>query len=339
VAFPSQHPPSAAHGAQPDVCRIGVFEKNRTVGLRIARVLSCATGFSIVSTASDLETLGAELGPTTVLLGCDAEDLAVLSDFAKERYPTARIIVWSAGGIASHVASVRNHAQLTSILAWPSFESMPRPWELQLAARRIVDPELPPPRLAELFGWGSTVVKYRPRTTEDRDAIVSEVEWISEKAGAAPRVAARLAEVAHELLMNAMYDAPVDGAGKPRYSHDRTAGIVLDAPELPTFRLASDGVTLALQVVDTFGRLERHHVLDGIGRGLQASEADATVLDTSGGGAGLGIWKIQSASAATVIEVKRERYTIVTAFFDLSVNARAARTMPASLHFFESGPT
>ena len=65
------------------------------------------------------------------------------------------------------------------------------------------------------------------------------------------------------------------------------------------------------------------------------AELDAAVLDTSQGGAGLGIFKIYAASAATVVEVKRKRYTIMTAFFDLSVNARAARTMPVSLHFFE----
>lgn len=336
MAFPSHHPPSAAHGSESDACRIGVLEKNRGVATRIARVLSCATGFSEVAVGQDLEALEVLLGPDPALIAASGDDIELLHEWASARYPAAKLIVWSGAGAAPLLDFAGRNPALTSILAWPSFESMPRAWELSLAARRIVDPQLPPPRLAELFGWGSTVVKYRPRSTVDRDAVVSEVEWISEKAGAPPRTAARLAEVAHELLMNAMYDAPADEDGHPRYSHDRKMDIELDDSEVPTFRLASDGVTLALQVVDNFGRLTRAHVVSGVTRGLGAAhDPSANVLDTSQGGAGLGIFRIFSASAATVVEIKPGRYSIVTSFFDLNVNARDARTMPVSLHLFD----
>ena len=48
-------------------------------------------------------------------------------------------------------------------------------------------------------------------------------------------------ELAHELLMNAMYDAPTDSRGRPRYSYDRKQDIVLDEGEVPTLRLGTDG--------------------------------------------------------------------------------------------------
>jgi len=315
-----------------------VIEPNRTIATKISRVISCATGFSDVAFAEGPEGLEGRLEGEPSMLACDVENLERVCRWAESTYPTAQVLVWNNGSMAPLLAKAAMYPRITSILGWPSFETMPRSWELSLAARRICDPELPPPRLAELFGWGSTVVKYRPRTTEDRDAVVSEVQWLSEKAGAPPRTAERLAEVSHELLMNAMYDAPVDGSGRPRYAQDRKVGIELEDQEVPTFRLASDGMTLALQVVDTFGRLKRTQVLKSLTRGLAANEsAEGDVLDTSHGGAGLGLFRIYSASASTVFEVEAGRYTMVTAFFDLNINPREARTMPVSLHFFGKG--
>lgn len=336
MAFPSNRPPSAAHGDEPGTCRLGILERNRALGTRLARVLSCATGFSDVAVADEPELLVDRLGGAPTLLACDVADVKILAGWAESIFPGSQIIVWTNGAMAPLLEVAMTSNAVTSMLGWPSFESMPRPWELSLAARRIVDPDVPPPRLAELFGWGSTVVKYRPRTTADRDAVVSEVQWLGEKAGAPPRTAEKLAEVAHELLMNAMYDAPVDAAGRARYALDRKSEISLEDHEIPTFRLASDGVNLALQVVDTFGRLKRNQVLKSVSRGLAAvaGELAGEVLDTSHGGAGLGLFKIYSSSASTVVEVEPGRYTMVTAFFDMNVNAREARTMPVSLHFF-----
>lgn len=335
MAFPSNRPPTAAHGDEPDACRIGVLEGNRTVASRVARILSCATGFSDVVVSDDADVVRDRLSPSAALIACDADRLPTISSWVEAMYPSAQMLVWTSGPMAPVLQrAAMNHA-ITCMVSWPSFETTPRSWELSLAARRICDPELPPPRLAELFGWGSTVVKYRPRTSADLDAVVAEVSWLGEKAGAPSRTAARLGEIAHELLMNAMYDAPVDDAGRVRYAHDRKAAVNLEDQELPTFRLASDGVTLALQVVDNFGRLKRAQVLKSISRGLAVSEgSDDNVLDTSSGGAGLGLFRIYSGSAATVFEVEPGSYTMVTAFFDLNLNARDARTIPSSLHFY-----
>jgi hypothetical protein len=212
---------------------------------------------------------------------------------------------------------------------------MPRPWELTLATRRIFDPTAHAPRLSELFSWGSTVMKFRPRTSRDRDTVVAEMSTLAERAGASARVCQRVGEVAHELLMNAMYDAPVDDQGNPLYAHDRKSEIELAEHHTPTFRFASDGVHVALQVVDPFGRLRREHVLDGILRGRGAADSGNEVLDTSFGGAGLGMSRIYTQSTVMVVDIEPQKYTSVTTFFDLDVSPRDARTMPVSLHLFD----
>jgi hypothetical protein len=137
------------------------------------------------------------------------------------------------------------------------------------------------------------------------------------------------AELGHELIMNAMYDAPVDRHGRPKYAADRKAAIELADHERPALRLATDGARLVLQIRDPFGRLERHHVFGGLSRSLSGGD-----MDRSHGGAGLGMMVCHNASTAMFFDVAAHRYTEVTAVFELDVNLRELRTQAKSLHFW-----
>jgi len=314
--------------------RIGILESNRVVLQRAARVLRSASSLLDVAAESDPASLRALLSDRLRLLACDAADLDLAVEWASRRYRDLAVIACTSGAMDPLLEAARSAPAIVSMIGWPSFASMPRPWELALATRRIMDPGASAPRLSELFSWGAATVKLRPRTSHDRDVAVTEVTSLAERAGAPVRVAKRVGEVAHEMIMNAMYDAPVDAAGIPLHAHDRKRDVALAEHEAPTFRFAADGVHVALQIVDPFGRLERHHVLDGILRGRKAG-GGGEVLDTSGGGAGLGLSRIYSQSTAMIVDVERGRSTSVTSFFDLDVSPRDARTMPVSLHLFE----
>jgi len=317
---------------------IAVLERNRVVGQRIARVMCAASGLMEVPCVDDPAELHKVLSKRPLLLGCDAQDLDLALEWAADRYPTLNLIVWTSSSISSVLQAALQEPRLSSVIGWPSFESMPRPWEVAIAVRRILNPQSAPPRLSDLLAWGATIVKWRPRSSEERDRAVSEVGHWTERAGAPSRIAERLSELAHELLMNAMYDAPIDSRGRPRYSYDRKKDIVLEENEVPTLRLGTDGERIALQAHDPFGGLKRHHVFEGITRGLSAREADsssAKVLDTSRGGAGLGMLKIYTAGAVLVVDVDPSASTLVTSFYDLDVNPREFRSLPGSVHFFE----
>jgi len=270
------------------------------------------------------------------VLGCDAAHLDAARELLSD-YPSLHLIVWTTDEVNRALKAAQEEPRISSIIGWPSFESMPRPWEIALGVARVLDPLGTRPRLSDLLGWGGTIIKWRPRTSQERDQAVSEVVHWSGRAGAPARIAERMGELAHELLMNAMYDAPLDGERRPRYSHDRKQDIVLDDPEVPTLRLGTDGVHIALQVSDPFGGLRRHHVFEGILRGLGArvSGEHAAVLDTSRGGAGLGMLKIYTAGAVLLVDVERNASTSVTSFYDLDVNPRELRQLPVSLHYFE----
>lgn len=331
----STRPPPSATQVTKEGPRIGILERNGAVAQRVARVVRAASALGEVVVEEDPASLRTSLGEDPILLVCDVSDIDLALDWTKRRYPNLAIAAWSSGSMDPLLEAARENSALVSLIGWPSFASMPRPWEIALATRRLTDSGGAAPRLGELFAWGSTVTKYRPKTSAERDAVVAEVLVLSERAGTPPRVAQRVSEVAHEMLMNAMYDAPVDDEGLPLYAHDRKADISLGERDVPTFRFAVDGLHVALQCVDPFGGLRRHHVLDGIIRGRRGGEGDS-VLDTSNGGAGLGLYRIYSQSTVMITDVDPGHFTSVTAFFDLDVNPREARTMPVSLHMFES---
>jgi hypothetical protein len=317
--------------------RIGVLERNRTVMARITRVVRAASGFDGVAADADPASLRAQLDPETQLLLCDAADLDLACAWTTDFFPAAQIISWSHGPMDQACELAARYPQVRSLLAWPSFHSMPRPWELALAVRRALRPATSTLHLKDVFVGPPVYVKFRPRDTQARDAVASELVALADRAGAQGRLTGKIGEVAHELLMNAIYDAPVNHYGEPRYAHDRRADVFLDEHEIPSARFACDGNLLAIQVNDPFGRLTRDHVLRGVVRGQTgARAADPNLLvDTSNGGAGLGLWRIYAASAMTIFDIIPGHTTSVTAIFDIDVNPRDARTMPSSLHLFD----
>lgn len=312
-----------------------LLEKNRVLAQRVARVLSAATELSEVHVAETPGALREHLTAESALAALELTELDAGLEWVRGPFPQLKLLTWSQGNVEGALQVARHEPALQSILAWPGHQSMPRAWELSLSARRAFDPTARGPKVTDLLAWGATTVRWSPRNGAERDAAVAQVERHAARTGAGSRFIERLAVAAHEMLMNAMYDAPVDAAGRAYYAHDRKADVMLDEREAPVLRLAFDGMTAALEVVDPFGRLERRHVLQSILRGMEGARNErAQLLDTSHGGAGLGFFRLHAASTSLLVEVRRHESTRVVALFDLDASAREARGAQTSLHLF-----
>lgn len=331
--------------------QVVILERNKLVGRKVAR-LFLATGASAV-TVEDPAGVPGLLDGVQVLCA-DTFDGDLVAEQTRAR-PGLRGVLWTAEPLRR---SLRYLAEATPIreaesrgvgspTAWPAgrgaapvgsidhvlgrrnFESPPPAWELTMLARRLAG--APAPSLAAYLDWGFTALDIEVRATADRDAAAARIQDFVGALQVPRRIAELFAELGHELIMNAMYDAPVDAHGRPRYAGDRKANIVLADHERPVVRIATDGTRLAMQVRDPFGRLERRHVVDGLARGLAGGE-----LDESHGGAGLGMMVCHNASTALFFDVAPNRYTEVTALFELDMNLREFRTQAKSLHFWRS---
>ena len=300
-----------------------ILERNKLVGRKVARQF-LATGASAVA-LDEPSAAPAALDGADVLCA-DAFDGDLVADQIRAR-PGLRGVLWTAEPLRRSLRYLVETGEINHVLGRRDFESPPRAWELTMLARRLAGAAAPP--LAAYLDWGFSAVDLAVRATADRDAAAARIQDFVGALGVPRRIAEMFAELGHELIMNAMYVAPVDAFGRPRYAADRKAEIALADHERPALRLATDGTRIALQVRDPFGRLERRHVVDGLARGLAGGE-----LDRSHGGAGLGLLVCHNASTALWFDVVPGQRTEVTALLELDVNLRELRTSARSLHFW-----
>lgn len=301
-----------------------IVERNKLVARKIARVL-VSTGW----TAQVVDDPAAALDHVAQadLLCADAFDGDYLAEQLRAHGKRGlRGLLWTAEPLKRSLRYMSECPGLDHVLARKDFESPPRAWELAMTARRLRVPGVAAP-LAAYLDWGYQARELAPQTTAERDAAVAAVQELVLGLAVPRRLGELVGELAHELIMNAMYDAPVDERGVAKFAADRKAEIRLAERERPIVRVGSDGTRLILQVRDPFGRLERRHVVDGLARGFASGE-----LDREHGGAGLGMIVCHNASAALVFDVARGQHTEVTALFELDQNLRDLRTQAKSLH-------
>ncbi|MDY0001979.1 MAG: hypothetical protein RBU30_11835 [Polyangia bacterium] len=304
--------------------RIYVLERNKLVQRKVLRILTC-TGAEVIQSEDPAE-LSRHLDSSPAVLCADAVDIATVSDVLQS-HPMLRGLVWTASKTDPLLGEAEHTERLDFLLGRDGKDAAPREWELLYLVRRLLGGESP--GLGALLAWGYTGFKELVHNPTQRDACVEGVVRFCQKLNMPGRVQEMFAELSHELLMNAMYDAPVDSSGRPKYSQDRKAQITLEPEEAATIRCASDGMRMVISVSDPFGRLPRRAVFGGMARGLRGGE-----MDQRNGGAGLGMMYIYRASAIAIFEVMPGVRTQVTSVYEIDTNQREFRNLPRSVHFF-----
>lgn len=307
------------------VSRILILDRNKLTLRKVTRVLSC-TGAELVP-MEDPSELPRHLDGSPSILCADAVDIATVVGVVQTR-PEVESVVWTAEKSDKLLPYALRQDRLSHLLGCPR-DSPPRAWELLWTVKRLLRGESP--GLSSLLAWGYTGFKEQIRTTAQRDACVEGVVRFCEKLNCPGRVREMFGELAHELLMNAMFDAPVDEMGRPKYAADRKAHIELEPSEAAVIRCASDGTRMVISVTDPFGRLPREAIFAGIARGLSGGE-----MDTTHGGAGLGMLYIYKSAAISIFDVFPGRRTQVIGIYELDANQREFRGLPRSIHYFAS---
>ena len=302
-----------------------VLERNKLVIRRIARVLGCA-GFE-ARTFEEPDKVEASALEAANLVMADAFDADLIMKWLRGN-PKLKAVLYSGEPVDRLLGKALEEPRLVALMGRPSFDVPPREDDMLHIARRTLSAETAP--FDAHLAWGASGFAFSLTDAKGRDHAVHETMAFAGKLGAPKRVGEMLGELAHELIMNALYDAPVDAVGKPRYAHDRKAEISLDSDDAAVYRCGSDGVRIAVEITDHFGRLERKHVFGGLVRGLKAGQ-----MDTAGGGAGLGMLVSYRSTTALFYDVEPRLRTRVTGIFDLDLNLREFRLLPKTIHFPE----
>jgi hypothetical protein len=116
------------------------------------------------------------------------------------------------------------------------------------------------------------------------------------------------------MLMNALYDAPVDEHGRPIFSEIPTkTRISLRVEQKVVVQYVCDGKQFAIAVRDSFGTLDRATVLRYLYKCLHSEQQ----IDRKVGGAGLGLYLITNSSSAVFFNVLPGVATEAVCTFDL----------------------
>jgi hypothetical protein len=160
---------------------------------------------------------------------------------------------------------------------------------------------------------GTPVHYARLRDFEGRGKAIDTVLGFAEEAKMRRQVRNAIGQVCEELLMNALYDAPVDAEGKQIFAevdpHDRTRS---RSPRPVSIRYAATDDVFAVAVRDRFGRLAKNTILSYIDKCITSPNQ----IDRKTYGAGLGLYLVANAAASYVVNVAHGIATEVVCTFD-----------------------
>lgn len=187
---------------------------------------------------------------------------------------------------------------------------------------------------------GTPVHYARLRDFDGRARAIQTVLDFAEEAKMRRQVRTAIGQVCEELLMNALYDAPVDDDGRQIFAdvdpHDRRD---MATPRPVSIRFAATEHNFAIAVRDRFGRLAKNTILSYIEKCISSPDQ----IDRKTYGAGLGLYLVANAAATYVVNVAHDIATEVVCTFD-----RGAKTPlrlvgmfvhPGGAEALKQGPT
>jgi hypothetical protein len=187
---------------------------------------------------------------------------------------------------------------------------------------------------------GTPVHYVRLRDFEGRGRAIDTVLNFAEESKLRRQVRTAIGAVCEELLMNALYDAPVDAEGNSVFAdidpHDRKES---RSPRPVSIRYAATEQHFAVAIRDRFGRLAKNTILSYIDKCI----TQPNQIDRKTYGAGLGLYLVANAAASYVVNVAYGIATEVVCTFD-----RGAKTPlrlvgmfvhPGGAELLKQGPT
>jgi hypothetical protein len=180
------------------------------------------------------------------------------------------------------------------------------------------------------FNWGVHTETHKVKDYEEKSATIERLKQFAQVAGYRGPVRERIQGVTDELLMNALYHAPVDQKGKALYREIPRGGISrvpLAAPVMVQY--ASDGESFAVGVRDRFGSVNRETLVSYLTRAA-SGQAD---IEQKASGAGLGLTMVMRSTSRLVFNLSAGKSLEVIALFDYELGGKHAR----AIHVFSPG--
>ncbi|MGK5093934.1 7TM diverse intracellular signaling domain-containing protein [Deltaproteobacteria bacterium TL4] len=294
----------------------------------IAKMALGGTGveLDIVSTIEQGQTL---LQSQHYDIICTNVELIELSAFAHTHFPQIQSVFMTSENVSSYIPILKKYPHISNIVSRNDEDRTFTLKNIITTISKLLTEDLF--SLEKYLSWGVEVHQHEITRSDLRSNLVDTMNRDLENLGVRRSILAKCAMVTEELLMNAIYDAPVDASGKSLYNHlPRTDVVVLRQAERGKLRYACDGLLLAISVEDPFGAFGRKTILDYL---ESCYEGRAGSLNTHKGGAGRGLFHILETSDLVVFNVKPHVRTEVIAIFNIDPG-KPKSEKNTSFHYF-----
>ncbi|MBC7977271.1 MAG: hypothetical protein H7138_20025, partial [Myxococcales bacterium] len=288
--------------------RIIAVTPDKAFGKQLAVALKAAGGS--VDTQLTLEALGhGELSASLLVVHLDGA-MASAAHALIPRLPLgARVIaILPRSNLAGVVDLMQAFEQIAGTMIAEDFDMK----LLSAMATRVL--------AGDIFGlekhvpWGAQIHSFLVGDYQEKSLCIAQISEFAESMSVRRKYRESIEQCLDEMLMNALYDAPVDEQGRPIFSDIPTkTRISLRVEQKVVIQYACDGKQFVIGVRDAFGRLDRATVLSYLHKCLHAEQQ----IDRKAGGAGLGLYLITNSSTGVYFNVLPTVATEAVCTFDL----------------------
>ena len=253
-----------------------------------------------------------------------------LGNIARQKNPSVGLVLMTSDPVPVYLSEIKKLSSIPHIVSRNDEDRTFTIKNIMTTVTKLLSGEMF--GLDKYLSWGVDI-QIRPITSSrQRNEVISDVDSYFEKLGIRRSNRDRIRAVLEEMLMNAIYDAPVDKDGKSLYNHlPRTVDLALKAEEHGTVRFATDGMIIGVSVSDPFGSLKGSTILKYLEVNYQGQAADLNAKENKGG-AGRGLHQIVENSDLVVFNVQPGKQTEAIALFN--VEAKEAAHQNPTFHLF-----
>ncbi|HEX7704157.1 MAG TPA: hypothetical protein VF403_25620, partial [Kofleriaceae bacterium] len=274
--------------------RIIAVSPDKGFGKQVATALKAAGG--AVDLHANIDELGkGEIQAALVVLHLEGDLAMAAADLLPRLSGDARVIcILPRSNLAAVVDTMQASDRVAGLLTTEQFDSR----ELSALATRVLVGDIF--GLEKMINWGTLVHSQLVGDYQEKSLAISQISEFAELMGVRRKYRESIEQCVDEMLMNALYDAPVDENGQPLFSEIPTkTRISLRVEQKVVVQYACDGKRFAVSVRDAFGTLERATVLRYLHKCLHAEQQ----IDRKVGGAGLGLYLMVNSATAVLFNV------------------------------------
>ena len=309
--------------------RVLLAETNKKQQI-IAKMALGGTGV-LLDIVSDIEAGQQLLQSQHYDIICTNIDLIELTQYAHDLFPDIQSVFMTSENITSYLPTLRAYPHISNIVSRNDEDRTFTLKNIITTISKLLTGDLF--SLEKYLSWGVEVHQHDITHSDLRSDLVETMTTDLENLGVRRSILTKCAMVTEELLMNAIYDAPVDANGKSLYNHlPRTVPVALGTEEQGRLRYACDGVLLAISIEDPFGAFDRKIILNYL---ESCYDGRAGSLNEHKGGAGRGLFQIMTTCDLVVFNVKPHVRTEVIAIFNIDPN-KPKSEKKTSFHYFAS---